>query len=137
MDQSTATPLTITLATAGALGLIYIALAFRVIAFRFKHRVSLGDGGNPALLQRIRSHGNFAEYVPLLLILMGLIEQSGGSKNVLMWSGALLVVARLSHVIGVEYHRSPNPFRVFGVFVTFFMIISGSLWALRIALRSI
>jgi uncharacterized membrane protein YecN with MAPEG domain len=125
--------LTTTLATAGALGLIYIALAFRVIAFRFKHRVSLGDGGNPALLQRIRSHGNFAEYVPLLLILMGLIEQSGGSKTVLMWSGALLIVSRVLHVVGVEYHRSPNPFRVFGVAVTFFMIISGSIWALRLA----
>jgi uncharacterized membrane protein YecN with MAPEG domain len=33
-----------------------------------------GDGGDPEMSQAIRAHGNFAEYVPLGLILLGLVR---------------------------------------------------------------
>jgi hypothetical protein len=62
--------LPVTLATAGALGIIYLVLAARVVRGRWTHRVSLGDGGNAAMQRLIRAHGNFGEYVPMLLILM-------------------------------------------------------------------
>ena len=57
--------LPITLATAGALGLIGLILGLRVTMGRAKHNVTMGDGGNPDMIVRMRTHANFAEYVPL------------------------------------------------------------------------
>ncbi|NCP62758.1 MAG: MAPEG family protein [Alphaproteobacteria bacterium] len=51
----------------------------------------------PKLERAMRAHGNFAEYVPLILILMGFLESLGGSAVVLHLIGILLSVARLSH----------------------------------------
>jgi uncharacterized membrane protein YecN with MAPEG domain len=134
MDPQVSAPLTSTLATAGALGLMYIGLAARVIRGRFVYHVSLGDGGKPEMLARIRAHANFSEYVPLVLILMGLIEVSGGSKTVLAWCGAALIVARVLQAIGVELPKAPNPYRFVGTITTFLLVIGFSIWCLRIAL---
>ena len=49
---------------------IYLLLWFRVSSIRSEAKVSFGDGGNPVLLQRIRQHGNCAEWSGFVLILM-------------------------------------------------------------------
>lgn len=126
--------LPITLATAGALGLIYLTLTVRVVRGRWKHRVSLGDGGNAAMQRLIRAHANFGEYVPLLLILMALLEASGASRNVLAGAGIALVIGRIAHAIGIETPKAPNPYRFVGGLITFGMLLLGSLWALWRAL---
>jgi hypothetical protein len=126
--------LPITLATTGALGLLYLTLTVRVIRGRWKHRVSLGDGGNAAMQRLIRAHANFGEYVPLLLILMALLEASGASRNVLAGAGIALVVGRIAHAIGIETPKAPNPYRFVGGLVTFGLLLLGSLWALWHAL---
>lgn len=123
-----------TLGTAGALGLIYIALTARVIRGRFSFRVSLGDGGKSEMQRRIRAHGNFGEYVPLALLLMALIEMSGPHTRVLAWIGAALVVGRVMHAIGIEIPRAPNPWRFVGGLITYLWIVAGSIWALAAAL---
>jgi uncharacterized membrane protein YecN with MAPEG domain len=122
-----------TLATAGALGLLYIVLAVRVIRGRFKHHVSLGDGGNPEMLALIRAHGNFAEYVPLVLVMMGLLELSGANKTALMWCGLALVVGRVLQAIGVGIKKAPNAPRFIGTNITFLLLIGYSVWGLSIA----
>lgn len=66
--------LAITSFYAAVLALFYVVLAGLVIRQRFKHRVGLGTGKDVELLQAVRMHGNFAEYVPLLLILVALLE---------------------------------------------------------------
>src|SRR5215475_13901242 len=71
--------LPITLATAGALGLIGLILALRVTMGRAKHKVNMGDGGNPDMIVRMRTHANFVEYVPLMLVLLGLLELGGAN----------------------------------------------------------
>jgi uncharacterized membrane protein YecN with MAPEG domain len=126
--------LPITLATAGALGLLYLTLTVRVIRGRWKHRVSLGDGGNAAMQRLIRAHANFGEYVPLLLILMALLEASGASRSVLAGAGIALVIGRIAHAIGIETPKAPNPYRFVGGLVTFGLLLLGSLWALVRAL---
>src|SRR3954449_9086648 len=62
---------------AGLLALIYAGLSAWVVAGRLSSNVLHGDGGDSALLKRIRSHGNFAEYVPLTLLLIALLEANG------------------------------------------------------------
>ena len=124
--------LTNTLITAGMLGVWYAFLAVTVILGRFKHRVSLGDGGVPELQARIRAPGNFAEYVPLILILMGLVELAGGDRRVLLWSGVALVVSRVIQAIGVWKRKAPNVFRFCGSCLTLFLLIYYSVWAIVI-----
>jgi len=88
----------ITMHYAGALALIYLVLSLRVIQGRMgKAGPSLGDGGDNAMLRRIRAHGNFSEYVPLILIMMGFLESNGLSSTLLHALGGAIVVARLLH----------------------------------------
>ena len=124
--------LTNTLITAGMLGVWYAFLAVTVIRARYRHRVSLGDGGIPELQARIRAHGNFAEYVPIVLILMGLVELAGGDRAVLLWSGIALVVSRVLQAIGVWKRVAPNAFRIIGSCLTLFLLIYYSVWAIVI-----
>jgi hypothetical protein len=126
--------LPVTLATAGALGLVYLVLSVRVVRGRFTNRVSLGDGGQPVMQRRIRAHGNFGEYVPFLLILMALLEASGASHVILAGAGIALVIGRISHAIGIEIPKAPNPYRFIGGLITFGMLLIGSIWALARAL---
>ena len=132
MPQLVVLHLTNTLITAGMLGVMYAFLAATVIRSRVKHRVSLGDGGHPELQARIRAHGNFAEYVPLLLILMGLVELAGGNRTVLMWSGIALVVLRVLQAIGVWKRVAPQPLRIAGTSGTLLLLVYYSIWAIVI-----
>ena len=128
-------PLPVTLGTAGLLGLVYLVLALRIVFGRFRMRISLGDGGQGVMLRRIRAHGNFAEYVPLLLLFMALFELAGDRRGVLVAGGALLVLARISHAIGIEIPKAPNPFRAFGSSVTFLLLLAASVRALVLAIK--
>ncbi len=88
----------ITMRYAGALALVFLVLSIRVIQGRTgKGAPSLGDGGNTEMLRRIRGHANFAEYVPLILIMMGLLEARAVSPMILHALGGGLLVARVSH----------------------------------------
>jgi uncharacterized membrane protein YecN with MAPEG domain len=114
--------LTVTLITASVLGLIYMVLMLRVVRLRLGKRVSMGDGGNAELQARIRAHGNFAEYVPLLLVLMALLELGGVDRAWLAVSGVVLVLVRVAHAVGM--HRpAPNAFRFVGAVGTFVLMI--------------
>ena len=62
--------MTITPIYAGLLAIVYFLLSWRIISMRGPGGPSFGDGGDPVLLRRIRAHGNFAEYVPFLLIFL-------------------------------------------------------------------
>jgi uncharacterized membrane protein YecN with MAPEG domain len=122
----------VTLVTAGCCGLLYFVLSFRVVQMRLAHRINLGDGGNDPLLSRIRAHANFAEYVPIILILMGLIEMRTGVTEMLTSTGVLLFLLRIIHAIGMA-RPAPNPFRVTGAAGTWIILIGLSVWAIILA----
>ncbi len=123
----------ITLVTAGFCGLLYFVLSFRVVQMRQMHKVMIGDGGNDALLSRIRAHANFAEYVPFILVLMGAIEISVGRGNELLAStGILLFLLRICHAVGMA-RPAPNPFRVAGAAGTWIILLGLSVWAIVLA----
>ena len=124
----------ITITTAGLCGLILMALSVRVIQVRGAAKISLGDGGDALLLSRIRAHANFAEYVPIILILMGLIETTNGTGPTLGVIGVALVLCRIVHAIGMG-RPAPNPARVVGTAGTFIILVVASVWALVISAR--
>ena len=81
---------------AGILALIYVALAINVTVHRGKFKVPLGDGNNPDMRRMIRVHGNAAEYIPIALLLMLILELNGGSRTILHVAGIALIVARIA-----------------------------------------
>jgi uncharacterized membrane protein YecN with MAPEG domain len=122
---------------AAILALVYAALSLWVVAGRLSGDVLHGDGGNQQLLKRIRSHGNFIEYVPLTLILIGLLEASGSSRGLVATLLVILLIARLLHPVGMLAPRnSPQQFacRGGGVIAT---ILVMSIAAVILLLRSI
>ncbi|WP_324057019.1 MAPEG family protein [Aeromonas caviae] len=104
----------ITLIYAGLLGLLFLLLSFWVVKRRAQFRVMIGEGEAPEMLAAIRAHGNFAEYVPLTLLLMALCELTGVGSLWLHLGGVLLLVGRILHAIGIQIPRAPNMPRLFG-----------------------
>ena len=94
--------LPITTLYASVFTLFFIRLAFNVIKLRRTNRVALGTGGFDNLEAAIRTHGNFAEYVPLGLILLGLLERNGGHAALVAGLGATLLIGRLYHAQGLQ-----------------------------------
>lgn len=123
---------TITLITAAALGLLDLWLGIRVSRVRFSRKVSIGHGDVPGMEARIRAHANFNEYVPIALILMGLIEANVGASRWLWVVGALLVAARLLHPFGMD-RPAPNPLRATGAMLTWLVLLALVIWAVSIA----
>jgi uncharacterized membrane protein YecN with MAPEG domain len=107
---------------AGALALWFFALSFRVIRYR-GHGISLGDGGDTNLLRLIRGHANFAEYVPLILVMMALLELSHYPAPVLHGLGIALLVARLLHGISLSFTDSWGFGRFWGTTLTFILLL--------------
>jgi uncharacterized protein len=128
--------LPITLVTAGLSGLLFFLLSLHVVRGRLATKVTMGDGGDPTLITRIRTHGNFAEYVPLALLLLALCEIANVHRQLLVTAAAILVLARLSHVIGMP-RPAPNVFRIFGTAGTWAVILLLSTLALLTGLGAI
>lgn len=120
---------------AGVVGLLYLALSFNVIKYRWRFKQSLGSGEQGKLESVIRIHGNFAEYVPLIIIMLGFLELGGASKLTLHLFGALLVTGRVFHAIGLSMVKAPNPYRVLGMFMTFTVLIGASINLITFALQ--
>ena len=108
---------------AGLLVLLFVILSLRVVGRRRSGSISLGDGGNPAVLRVIRGHANFAEYVPLALVLMVILEISHFSIYVLHALGIILVVARLLHAYALSYSDKFMFGRVAGAALTFLVLL--------------
>ena len=93
---------------AAVLAALFLVLTLRVIQYRRAAGVSLGDGGHTGLQRAIRAHGNFAEYVPLALLLLLILEMSRFSLYVIHGLGIVLVIARLLHGYALAFSdRSP------------------------------
>jgi uncharacterized membrane protein YecN with MAPEG domain len=106
---------------AGLLAFWFLLLSVRVVNHR-RRGVSLGDGGDPKMLRVIRGHANFAEYVPLALLLMAILELSRISIYVLHALGLTLLVARLLHGYALSFARQFQFGRFWGAALTFVVL---------------
>ena len=96
----------VTLTAAAGAALINIWLSLRIGRLRTTHKISVGDGGNEALNRRMRAQLNFAENVPLVLVLIAALEISGAGRS---WGGAWLLpvaavflLGRIAHGLGMD-----------------------------------
>lgn len=109
------------------LSFLFVFLSAWVIRYRIKYRVSLGSKNNVVLEKLIRTHGNFAEYVPFSLLLLIAYEYKNQTAIHVHLMGISIIMARVFHVIGMVFLPSPNIFRTLGMVLTFlFMIVTAT-----------
>ncbi len=108
------------------LALFYVALSVRTLLLRRKHQIGVGNGGNIHLSRAARAHANFAEYVPIALILIYLLEQSIGSNLRIHLLCIALLLGRMIHAFGISREPENIRLRVIGMALTFTVIISAS-----------
>jgi len=110
--------LAITSLYASVLAVLVIFLAYKVVDFRRVKSVGIGDNGDKDGLRAIRVHANAVEYVPMMMILMGIYEVNGGSVMMLHIIGAVAVVARLLHATGLSKSAGTTFGRFVGTLLT-------------------
>jgi len=101
--------------------LLTFLLAMNVVRNRLKAQ---GDAGDPVLLEKaVRAHGNNTEYVPSILIGLGLMAMSGASAQTINILGGTLFVVRIFHAYGIQQAKMPNPFGMVGNIGTWLVML--------------
>lgn len=119
---------------AGLFALYFVRLAFNVIRLRRANKVALGAGGFSDLEGAIRAHGNFAEYVPLGLILLGLFESHSIHSLFVVVLGGLLALGRFFHARALS--QGNLKLRVRGMMLTFGTLLTLAVVNIVFALRT-
>ena len=115
---------------ASILALLFVALSVRTIRMRRRLKIAIGDAGNKEMLRTMRAHSNFAEYVPLSLLLIYFVESSGANSLIVHALALCLLVGRTSHAFGVSQAEENYRFRVFGMALTFTTLVAASVYLL-------
>jgi len=127
----------IVLLYAGLNGLLALVLVGLVVRQRYATRTNLGVAGQPALERAVRAHGNFVEYVPLILLLMLLLALGGAAPTALHLLGIALTLGRLLHAWGLSRSSGRSFGRASGIVLTWASLLGASAMALRIALHAL
>jgi hypothetical protein len=116
--------LIVTSIVAAVLTIIFVKLSFAVIGLRRQNHVAIGNGGHEDLERAIRAQGNFAEYVPLGIILIACLELNGAPWWLVAIPGITLIIGRLIHAVGINEPPPHFGKRILGMKFTFVTLIS-------------
>ena len=114
--------------------LLIVILAVRVTLRRRALGIGIGSGGDALLARRIRVHANAAEYVPLALLLLLILELNQTVPLLLHLFGCTLIVGRLLHAFGLSSSPGLTPGRAIGMTLTWLVIAAMALLLLWQAL---
>jgi uncharacterized membrane protein YecN with MAPEG domain len=89
--------------TVAICGFFYVGLAINVIRNRNRAQVAIGHGDDYQLHIAIRAFGNFSEYTPITLILVGGNLALGAHMDVIFPACLLFLMARILHIFSL-YH---------------------------------
>lgn len=112
---------------AGLLGLMLVALSWRIMAMRAKLEVMVGDGGERNLSIAVRMQGNFIEYVPMALLLIAFNEIIARPSWIIHALCLLLLAARIAHIHGMSRKNALGAGRRIGALMTFTVIVTASI----------
>lgn len=124
-------PISLTIAAGAAL--LNIWLMMRVGRVRTQEQVFVGDGGNERVIRRMRAHSNFIESAPFVLILLFLLEQALGSSLWLWAVGALYLIGRAVHALGMDGLKAG---RMAGTIITLLALLGLAITALITVYRT-
>ena len=119
---------------AGLLTLWFVLLSVRVVNLR-RRGITFGDSGDIGVTRVIRAQANFAEYVPLALLLMGFLEVTRYSIYLLHALGVILVVARFLHGLALSFGWQVRFGRVSSSALTFIVLLIESVLCLYQGIR--
>ena len=123
--------LPITLATTGGAAIIALWLGLRAGQTRTKAKVSIGDGGDDALIARMRAQSNYIEYAPFIVALIAILEFSTGTSTWLWIAALLFLAARVAHPLGMDGMKGG---RMIGTLVTFALLLGLGGYAIALPL---
>jgi len=110
---------------AGFLAIMLVVLTKRVVNLRYAKKIGIETGADKEMTQAVRVHGNFTEYVPIILILMGILELNGTPSVYLHVMGSVLIISRISHAIGLGRTTRGGKLRVYGMYATVVLLVAG------------
>lgn len=119
---------------AAPLTLLYVYLSARVIGRRRALQLDTGDGDDRLTRRLIRGHANFAEFAPLGLLLLAILEIGGRSPWQLHTLGLMLLAGRLAHAWSFSSLDIRMVWRRIGMGLTFAMLGLAAVLCLRQAL---
>lgn len=123
------TLLPITLLYGGMTALLVTLLGLHVSLLRLRHRVSVGKDLPAILVRPVRAHGNAAEWAPLGILLLAVLELSGVGSVALHALGGALVASRVLHAAGV---LGRNLATLAGATITYLLMTVMSVWAIAL-----
>jgi uncharacterized membrane protein YecN with MAPEG domain len=100
-------PMAITTLVAGIFAILMVLLSLQVSLRRKETNTVFGDAGDNALKRRIRAHGNFIEYAPLAVIVVGLVEYHGATSWLVSALACGFIFSRLVHALGMLFTSTP------------------------------
>ena len=112
---------------AALLALWFVLLSVYVTVHRQKKTIYFGDKGDEQMLRVIRGQANFAEYVPLALLLMLFLEMSHFSIYLLHALGITLLISRLLHGYALSFTPGFLFGRVVGATLTWAVLVVAAL----------
>jgi uncharacterized membrane protein YecN with MAPEG domain len=127
-------PLSITAPYAALLGLVFTVLTLQVFRARMRTRVLIGTGQDRMLERAVRAHANFSEFVPLVLLLIGLAEWLGLAGWAVHGLGAALLLGRACHGIGISREPDVQALRGLGAALTMAALVTSATVVLALAL---
>jgi len=127
----------ITALYAALLGIFFTVLTLRVLALRGVTPLkwlAFNNFGAQALERAVRAHGNFIEYVPMVLLMMYFAEAAELSPLRVHITGGLLLLGRVMHGICFGFMKFNMPLRIGGMVLTLLALINISVSLLIVAL---
>ncbi len=119
---------------AALLSFIFVFLSIKTISTRRALRIGIGHSNNEKMLRVMRVHSNFAEYVPLALLLLFFLETQNAHQLILHGLCSFLVIGRCLHAYGVSQENEKFVFRITGMALTFTTILSCGLYIILSAI---
>lgn len=117
----------ITLLYGGLTALLVTVLGANVSRLRGAHKAFVGDVLPPGMVRPVRAHGNAAEWAPIGILLLLVLELSGLGSMPLHILGGSFLLGRLLHAFGV-YTKSLAS--VAGATINYLVLLVMSGWAI-------
>ncbi|WP_411341918.1 MAPEG family protein [Sphingopyxis sp. J-6] len=125
--------LPVTAFVAAVCALLLLLTAVMTVRQRLRLGAAFGDHGDARLISASRAHGNLAEHAPIVVILLGLLESARANHMALMAFGALFVIGRIAHIVGLHAPVEPGKppvTRQIGVAATWITLMALGGWTL-------
>lgn len=125
--------LPVTAFVAAICAIMLLVTAIDTVRQRLRLKAAFGDAGDAKLISASRSHANLAEHAPIVILLIAMLELARANHLLLMCIGALFLIGRAAHIVGLytpsEPGKAPVP-RQIGVVTTWLTLATLSGWTL-------